>query len=342
MRRYLRTFALILALAALCLGIWEQFAGKRSGFRESPELATNTLAQGTKSAISVPTAPFQGVKSNMQPALAGQPSGVGLRVEALRNALSEKNVPIDFFCRVLDQYSTPVVGASLKIYVRHWELTADAMSKPVRMEKQTDAAGNFDVHGVTGDGLSLEKIEKAGYHLSPKAQINYGPSSGTAGSPTIIRMWRDGSRESLVGGNKVFGITPDGRTYTIDLLLGRKIEGEADGDLRVSITRPKGISPREKYEWFWRIEAVKGGILETDDEFMYLAPEVGYESSVSMRIDPADSSWTPLVRKHLFIRSRDGKIYGRMQVEINAAYGDHGAIELNYTVNPNASRNLQP
>ena len=41
----------------------------------------------------------------------------------------------------------------------------------------------------------------------------------------IIKMWKEGSKEPLVGGSHVFGID-SGKVYTLDLLTGKKIEGE--------------------------------------------------------------------------------------------------------------------
>jgi hypothetical protein len=155
-------------------------------------------------------------------------------------------------------------------------------------------------------------------------------------------MWKEGVKEPLVEGSKVFGIDADGRVYTLNLLDGKKVEGAADGDLRVSIVRPRGVKYRDKYQWSFVIEGVGGGLLETDDEFMYLAPESGYKSKFETQLDPGDPAWAPLVKKQFFIRSRGGQVYGRIQVEVHAIYNVHSAIEINYAINPTGSRNLQP
>lgn len=150
-------------------------------------------------------------------------------------------------------------------------------------------------------------------------------------------------KATLITGEKVFGIIPDGRVYTLDFLQGKKTEGDrAEGDLRISIVRPPEATPHGKYKWSCVIESVHGGLMETDDEFMYLAPESGYEAKYALNLVPTDQAWTPLVKKQFYFRSRDGQMFGRMHVEVNAIYNDKSAFEVNYAVNPSGSRNLQP
>ncbi|HTY88032.1 MAG TPA: hypothetical protein VMB80_11245 [Candidatus Acidoferrum sp.] len=299
--------------------------------------ATPTVSQVSR-VSSVVSNPVSDVKA---PAVTNQDASQS-RVETVQQALSEKNVPINFYGQVIDQGGIPVSGVKVNIYIRHWELTQDAMSNPVRLEKETDSDGRFEIHDAMGDAIDLEMLQKQGYQLSPSAQRSYGPSSGALEKPVIIKMWKQGPKERLIGGDKVFGIVPDGRIYTVDLLAGKKLEGEMIGDLRVAIARPNGVKPRDKYDWSWKIEGVQGGIEETDDEFMYLAPESGYAPEARMELAATDSAWTPLVKKRFFIRSRNGQVYGQMQVEINSIYNDHSVIEIRYAVNPNGSRNLQP
>ncbi len=269
--------------------------------------------------------------------------------EEIRQYMESQNVPIQFYGRVVDQDGNPVSGAHIALSVRHWTVVAPSAfggdGHSERFEKTTDTSGSFRLEDATGDILTVEDIQKEGYKLSGKILKFLDYSKGATGDPNnpiIYKMWKKGPKESLVEGSKLFGIIPDGRVYTLDLVRGKKVEGEADGDLRVSILRPNGVNSRDRYQWSFIIEGVGGGLLTTDDEFMYLAPESGYKPRFQMELVPSNVTWAPLVKNQFFIRSRNGQVYGHMQVEVNAIYKDHSAIEIGYVVNPNGSRNLEP
>lgn len=268
------------------------------------------------------------------------------RKELFQQLVEEQNVPFDFYGKVVDQGDQPVPDAKVKLSVRQWYVQSldnlNAEGRSILYEKLSDKDGFFNLSEGTGDTLTVESVEKDGYQLSAKTSRSYGAAT-SPGSPVIFKMWKRGPKETLITGQKVFGIIPDGRVYTLDLLQGKKIEGDrAEGDLRISIVRPADATPQGKYQWSYKLEGVQGGLIETDDEFMYLAPENGYEPKFATDLAPADEAWTPLAKKQFFFRSRYGRIFGRMQVEVNAIYNDKSALEVNYAVNPAGSRNLQP
>jgi hypothetical protein len=247
---------------------------------------------------------------------------------------------------VLDQEDEPVVGATVRINVRQWsveELTGvSAKGHSISHKRQSDSNGLFRLAGVSGDAFTVEKIEKEGYQLSDRTVRSY-PASVDSQNPVVFRMWKQGAKAPLVSGHKVFGIIPDGRTYTLDLVKGNKSESDqVEGDLRISITRPLGIAQKGKFAWSFQIEGVQGGLIRTEDEFMYLAPDTGYAPNFSAELSPADEMWTSLDKKEFYFTSRNGRIFGRMQVEVNAVYNDKSAIEIDYSLNPTSSRNLQP
>jgi hypothetical protein len=268
------------------------------------------------------------------------------RQQILQDAVERANIPVRFYGKVVDQQGMPLADVNVRAKVRHWYIPSGSAvygnGHMVRIDRVTDVDGQFLIEGTTGDALDFESISKDDYELSQKALHTFNPVNDP-NKPTEFKMWKRGPKASLVSGAKVFGIVSDGRFYTIDLLHGKKTEGAADqGDLRVSIVRPGNVNPKDKFTWSFVIEAIEGGLIPTDDEFMYLAPENGYERRFEMNLRPDGSDWTPLVKKQLFVRSRNGQLYGRLQVEVIAVYNDQSAIEINYAINPNSSRNLQP
>ncbi len=265
------------------------------------------------------------------------------RKQAAVQSVLQQNKAVDFWGKVVDQDGQAISGVQIVLQVRHWHYNppADLDSDFPKYEMTTDADGKFKLSGVTGDVLELESMQKNNYRLSPRTPHSLGTSGGSLEQPVIFKMWKEGAKQLLVTGSHVFGIDL-GKIYTLDLIQGEKFVGETVGDLRVSITRASDAKPREKYQWSFSIEAIGGGLLESDDEFMYLAPESGYEPKIEMQLDPDNSDWKGEITKQFFIRARNGQVYGRVQVTIYSIYNVHSAIEVNYAINPNGSRNLQP
>lgn len=268
-------------------------------------------------------------------------------MEAVKRFVNDKNVPIEFYGKVVDQDSNVVSDVKVNIGIRHWTLMSDPTipypnSKQIELEQTSDTSGRFEFSGVTGDGFGVI-LTKDGYSSPPNARYGFGPKAGTFENPVIFKMWKEGEKAQLIGGSHVFGID-SGKIYTLNLMTGKKIEGEAEGDLRVTITRPAAAKPRDKFAWSFSIEAMQGGFAAPDpnDEFMYIAPKSGYQSKIKMQFDPDNAGWTGVVRKQLFITSRNGQIYGRATIEVDSIYNVHSAIQIDYAINPNGSRNLQP
>ncbi len=212
----------------------------------------------------------------------------------------------------------------------------------------TDITGNFKVLGAYGAIITVVSVEKKGFQLSKKTNrtfsytlpANFHPDPN---SPVIFQMWRNGAEESLVSNKKVYGIIPDNRPYTIDLLRHKKIEGLGGvGDIIVRISRPPTIPQRSKFNWSYSIEAIDGGITHTYDEFLYRAPESGYRPRYEVSMSATNAYWQPEVRdEQFYIKSRNGKLFGCLTVEVIPDYNDKSVFKVEYYVNPSGSRNLE-
>jgi hypothetical protein len=309
--------------------------------KQAADTLTNTGGVSSNPSPAIVPQTIQNPAATQVPVDTNQISA--LRTLQLQREVSAQNAQVNFFGMVVDQNNQPVADASIKMFVRHSEYSASKgmTSTFPKLDVLTDSQGHFNWTEQSGDVLSLESIAKNGYALAPNTSHSFGPSSGSFENPVIFKMWKEGAKEPLIDGSHVF-IIDSGKSYTLDLITGKKIEGEAEGDLRVSISRPSGVKQRDKYQWSFSIEAIQGGLLESDDEFMYLAPESGYEPKIDMQLNPDDSTWTQFVKKQFFLRSRNGQVYGRVQVEVDAIYNVNSAIQISYAINPNGSRNLQP
>lgn len=274
--------------------------------------------------------------------------------EKLERALRERNVPIDFWGRLLDQYNEPIAGVAVEVRVRQWGtvpgLATLSDSGKFAVESGTD--GMFYVGGVTGDVLAVETIHKDGYVLSLKADrsfsyLNRDTYLPNERNPYIFKMWKLMASEPLKAIHASKLIPYDGRPVWVDLSDGRITEGNASqGDLRITLERsPLEIAGnrREPFDWHATITVSSGGVIASTDDFMYLAPADGYKELLEISMPRAATNWTAIKQVPLYLKARNGQLYGRAILEFRADYsGPKTGFTIDAAVNLNGSTNLQP
>jgi hypothetical protein len=269
------------------------------------------------------------------------------RAEEMRRALQEMNVSIAFWGVVVDQDNRPVGDAKVLGHVRIWGEAGGSNSLTAfpKLEARTGPDGRFDLQGLVGDCLTIEAIDKEGYELSRQARRSYlynGPTYFTpsAQNPVVFKLWKKLGAEPLVHASKFYGIIPDGRAYSIDFLEKQKQEGRTGGDLIVQITRDKPAG-QAKYDWSFSIEGIGGGVIESTNEFMFLAPENGYQERYGFAMAAGQTNWAGRITKSFFVRSRNGQVHTRMVAEVFSDYRDQAVFKVEYFSNPAGSRVLE-
>ncbi len=342
-RFWLHTVALA---ALLALGLW----GKRHAFgTKAPQIA-HPLAGAESLAPSSMKAANQGALSS-GPSPSAVPSRAAddaRRLEAHRRVADQSNVPIDFHGRVIDQNSNPVPGVVIKAVVRHWAVatlnTPPPDLSPYSLQRIAATDGSFEISGVTGDGFDLDFGGKDGYELSPRTLRSYGPSGTSFENPAIFRMWRKGAPQSLVRHyiSRV-AIPVDGQPVQFDLFDGRKVA--SGGQLVVRVARSPQILPagHGAYDWSATLEIPSGGLVTSTDEFMYQAPESGYQPAHTVEMASSATNWTSTLNQQFYIECEGGKYYGSLGVDMPTFHSPPPIVlSLSVTLNPNGSRNLQP
>lgn len=269
-----------------------------------------------------------------------------LSISMMAQLRTPENVPITFYGKVVDQSGQPVEGVkiSLLVVISHLE-KYDAQTQPVTLE--TDQKGNFTLNGYIAYGINIVSIEKDGYELSKKVILSYNfglvPTyTPDRNNPVVFRMWKRGKSEPLVGASKSYKITPDGRPFTIDLLKHEEKPGISPlGDIIVRINRPEKLAPGKKVDWSYSIEAIDGGIIHTNTDFLYQAPETGYEPKYEFFAPATNARWAGWAKEQFYIKSRSGQVYGSLEVEIDTDYDDHAVFKVDCALNPAGSRNLE-
>jgi hypothetical protein len=87
-----------------------------------------------------------------------------------------------------------------------------------------------------------------------------------------------------------------------------------------------------------------GGFIEVQDDFDPLAPETGYETVYEVNFPKSlAADWSNAIQKKFFLRLRDGNVFARMHLGVNASNKNAKRNSyMNIWLNPSGSRNLEP
>jgi len=299
-----------------------------------------------KSGVALQSAPH--APSATPPTNQKQPAAINPRSpEGFRQYVEEQNKPIEFYGQIIDQNSNPVPDVKVKIGIRHWTMPNPAIlqtgSKEIHLEQTSDVNGRFEFHGETGDGFGVG-ITKDGYLLPPNARYGFGPQAGTFATPVIFKMWKIGESQQLISHSlSRIGIPVDGQPVQFDLFNGIKVS--SGGQLIVRFERnPQSLPPGDAgYDWNASFEIPNGGLAANNDEFMYQAPEGGYQETYKVEMAKSATNWTATLDQQFYIKLDNGKFYGNLTVHLPTFHDTPPiGLTLGITINPNGSRNLQP
>lgn len=260
-----------------------------------------------------------------------------------RDPSFEWKMPISFFGRVIDENGNPV--SSAKIQFTWTDISPKGTSSA---QSLSDEQGLFALTGKTGKFLEV-RVSKEGYYTYSENRFafeyaaffdnNYHQADAKA--PIVFRLRKKGEvPEELTARRTLMGIKPTGEPHYIDLQTTRKTAA-GQGDLAISITRTAPADVKQ-YDWSASIQGVNGAeLLESTDEFMFEAPEAGYQPAYSYKFAESDPAWKNQMSRKYFVRARDGKLYGRLEISFIPKYRDTGAADIKFFVNPTGSKNLE-
>jgi hypothetical protein len=209
--------------------------------------------------------------------------------------------------------------------------------------EKTDSQGCFHFTELHGKGLGIWP-QKEGYEYSlrlpSKRPDDYQSNPNNL---VVFTMWKLRGAEPMIHDRKFYGMTPDWRTFTVDLVNKKKIEGSnAVGDLLVQIQRPTQIKPSEKFDWSFAMSAIGGGVIEvTNVCYLNEAPENGYQPSYEVNMSATNLNWREEVEKTFYLTSRNGHVYGHFHVTVIPNYNNTSVFKIESYINPSTSRNLE-
>lgn len=346
-------------LAIICLIVWLR---NRAEPQPKGSLSTETAPTNKRWSGESPQPPRpNGAENTSAQPTAPQPAPVTTEASAPHppalspaqsNALNQRilaewQAPIDFYGKVVDENSNAVAGATVAF--RWVEAPNEAGNRTA--SAQSDADGLFALHGERGLSLGVS-VEKEGYYSSRRDSdtFNYGRLKGEPfhpdlRNPVVFHLRKKGSGEPLlhVGGiglrtMRDFLLAPDGKPAEVSLRDGRSVP-LGQGDLRVEFQAGQALDNfPSRITWQCRVTVPDGGLLQTDEEYPFLAPESGYSASDEWSIGA--TNWTEQVQKVYYVKLRDGS-FGRATVRVIGT-ARRAFFRLESYLNPSGSRNLEP
>jgi hypothetical protein len=250
----------------------------------------------------------------------------------------------DFYGLVIDQYGQPVSDVDVTGTIMLIQGMDVATKKEVHKIK-TDSRGMFEFTGLHGWELGVY-ISKLGYEMDGRGRAYKAPAKATQPSPedrAVFTMWKLKGAEQMVSVHKLYKMSCDGAGYTIDLVSSAMTKDTSGlGDLQISASRPAQAKRGDKFDWTISLEAVGGGLIETGDAYLNEAPESGYQKQYAITMLASDPHSQELIQeKRLYLKSREGRVYGWLKIEFYPHYNEGSALGIEALLNPAGSRNLE-
>ena len=247
--------------------------------------------------------------------------------------------PIEFYGRVLDQHDQPVPEAKVTL---GWTASGGSKSGSVR----SDANGYFEFTGERGKYLDVD-VSKPGYVGGKQARKGFEYAAffefdfhvPDAKRPVIFRLWKLGNAEPMYLWTMSEDVGVDDQPIWISARNGKIAP---TGDLAISVWRSiQERPPMTPFDLRITLRAAPGGgIVQTTDDLMYLAPETGWapEIVISRHVGPP---WYGSVEEpKIYLRTPEGK-YAALKIKIDQFTKPGSGIQIVGYMNPSGSRNLE-
>lgn len=278
--------------------------------------------------------------------LDAEPKAVAERAVKAKEIMESKNVEIRFYGKVVDQDDRPLAGVRVRAGVREWKVKN--LFEPIGVShyqtKITGLDGLFAFDSLRGDALDIEQIQKEGYILSRHAKKGfiYGPLRHhfvpNPLEPVIYRMWRTNGAVPLYRIDISGSMPRDGTPVPLDLVRNRRAtQPGLDTDVRLTLQHDappgqRGFTPH--YPWRCAIEVPDGGVLETQDEFLYLAPVAGFQPKWVTEFSKGDPDWKAQKEVEFYLQNRGGQQHGSLKVTFKLGLDGTGYFSISGWLNP--------
>ncbi len=259
--------------------------------------------------------------------------------------------PIAFYGAILDQHGNPVSNATIKYDI----VAVPGFSSPIVSKIESDSKGLFKITDQSGSRISIRSIHKEGYefHAFEKGRNDFRHndtdemrrlSNYTSENPYTFNGWKFGKKSNSYTASGNVSLVPDGRTYSLSFGQSNiKIrEGKDDAShILVKVDRPINATSNNPDSWGIYIEPINGGVIKTDDLYLYMAPQNGYAQYWEKNFYIGKKGYRSYLQDtNFYFNSKNKKVYGSMVMRIRPFRKDGAKLYMTYTINPTGSRSL--
>lgn len=110
------------------------------------------------------------------------------------------------------------------------------------------------------------------------------------------------------------------------------------GQLKLELKRDVSKPNAKTFDWSFQISVPNGGLVKTDDEFAFEAPDRGYQASITVDMPATNSDWAEDFAGQYYVQLPGDK-YARINLNLSAY---NGAFTIKSWINPSGSRELEP
>ncbi len=337
------TCIIVLAICLISLRFWFRHTAQRETPAQAGTMLTNQPEQPkvVEHRQITNTSPMLSLPESASP-LA---KAVAVTNPIAAHILAAWQAPIEFYGKVVDENTNPVTGVNIhfnwsELPERGGERTSDT---------QSDSDGLFSLHGKRGAALTVS-FSKQGYYSSGRGEQTFSYAFPKAISPdpqnpVIFHLRKKGTPEPLIHIAGIglhtmrdFLLAGDGKPTDVSLRDGR-LAPSGQGDLEVAFQAgtPLDNFP-SRITWQCQVTVPNGGLVQTDEEFPFLAPENGYQASDIWSITA--TNWTEQVNKQYYLKLGDGN-FGRVKLRV-IGVPNRAFFRMESFLNPSGSRNLEP
>ena len=293
---------------------------------ETPRKQDHNLADSSSNSIELEMSNFVATAATRQQQ----------REELQRQSFNDWKTPIEFYGKVVDEKGNPVADAAVNFGCN--DLSSEGHTT---YEGRSDTDGLFSLRDITGKFLSVQ-VSKTGYYTyrsNPYGftyageNINFTPDWT---QPVVFKLRKKGQAEPLITTTGRLKVSLTNMPIEWSVLTGKQEKTpERIVFERQMSSKQKGS---RKYDWSLKLTLPNGGLIETRDEFLFLAPESGYQPEIviAMSADQPDG-WESMIQRSFYFRLNDGR-YGRFNISFIA---NNGVLRIDSCLNPSGSRNLE-
>jgi hypothetical protein len=337
---------LLVALAFLGLiAAWSIYRSVANRPQQSSDLAETEMPPSFEEKADTSTLPVkeqQGMPTTPEAIADWWEKVEKARVDAMERAKDEWRAPINFWGKVVDESGMPVTDAQVSF---GWTDLSPTEGYS-RVQDVSDSNGSFALLSRTGKRLSVSVSKEGYYTANPQTQyFEYGDKyerfTPDSRNPVVFRLRKKGKAEPLIaheypGFAKIDKLHRDGTPLELDLINGTKV-ATGTGDVVFEFWSVPIEKTTKVFDWNCRISVPNGGIMFTEEEFNFLAPESGYAPQVEIDMPVSELNWRPQFTQKYYVRLKDGR-YGRIEFYLLAR---NGVFRVKSAINPSGSRNLE-